>query len=186
MLSAIKKTLSRILEVKNEQSAAVFTPQIEQQTSGLWRSVPSQHVVLMLDFDGVLHACMSETFDKMYLLEEVLSKCPNLYIVISSSWRTSATRTYLKSLFSQEYQSRLLGATETLFAKGAGGYVRYEECNDFAFTHRIKAFLIVDDDIKLFPPGCKQLIATDYYKGLTPEDVTKIIARYHELMARWN
>lgn len=118
--------------------------------------------------------------------EEILSECPHLYIVISSSWRTSATRTYLKSLFSQEYQSRLLGATETLFAKGPGGYVRYEECNDFAFTHRIKAFLIVDDDTKLFPPGCKQLLATDYYKGLTPEDVTKIIARYHEFMARWH
>ncbi|VAE23036.1 Uncharacterised protein [Enterobacter hormaechei] len=186
MLSAIKKTLSRIFEGKTEQSAAVFTPHIEQQTSGLWRSVPSQHVVIYTDFDGVLHPCLNETFEKMHLLEEILSKCPHLYIVISSSWRTSATRTYLKSLFSQEYQSRLLGATETLFAKGAGGYVRYEECNDFAFTHRIKAFLIVDDDTKLFPPGCKQLIATDYYKGLTPEDVTKIIARYHELMARWN
>jgi len=185
MLSVIKKTLSRIFVGKVEQSIPNFTPTLEQSTSGLWRSVPSQHIVLYLDFDGVLHPCMTETFEKMHFLEEILSKCPHLYIVISSSWRTSATRTYLKSLFSQEYQSRLLGATDTLFAKGTGGYVRYEECSDFAFTHRIKAFLIVDDDTKLFPPGCKQLIATDYYQGLTLEEVTKIIARYHDLMARW-
>ncbi|MFS9592631.1 HAD domain-containing protein [Enterobacter hormaechei] len=186
MISSIKKALGRIFVDKIEQSTTNSDPISDLKTSGLWRSVPSQHVVLMLDFDGVLHPCMSETFEKMHFLDEILSACPHLYIVISSSWRTSGTRTYLKSLFSQEYQSRLLGATETLFAKGPGGYVRYEECNDFAFTHRIKAFLIVDDDTKLFPPGCKELLATDYYKGLTPEDVTKIIARYHELMARWH
>ena len=185
MLSVINNFLNRIFVDKTEQSPPNSMPVSEQPTSGLWRKVPYQHVVLFTDFDGVLHPCQNETFDKMHLLEEILSKCPNLYIVISSSWRTSATRTYLKNLFSHEYQSRLLGATETLFAKAPGGHVRYEECTDFSFTHRIKAFIIVDDDIKLFPPGCNQLIATDYYQGLTPADVAKIVQRYHELMALW-
>lgn len=185
MISAIKKALSSILVDKVEETVEDFTPKPET-TCGLWRSVPPKHVVIMLDFDGVLHKCQNETFERMPLLDEILAQCPYLYIVISSSWRTSATRTYLKSLFSSEYQSRLLGATETLFAKSPGGYVRYEECTDFVFAHRIKAFFIVDDDIKFFPPGCKQLIATDYYQGLTPQVVAKIIERYHDLMVRWS
>jgi hypothetical protein len=48
---------------------------------------PDGAVLLYLDFDGVLHRRMNESFERMPLLEEILTQCPEILIVVSSSWR---------------------------------------------------------------------------------------------------
>ncbi|PJD57291.1 hypothetical protein B9Q27_05585, partial [Enterobacter kobei] len=58
------------------------------------------------------------------------------------------------------------------------------ECEDFVFSHRVKAFICLDDDESLFPAGYPHLHKTDYYTGLTESDLAALNARYHQLMGR--
>ncbi|MBZ5874403.1 hypothetical protein LAX53_24410, partial [Escherichia coli] len=59
------------------------------------------------------------------------------------------------------------------------------ECEDFVFSHRVKAFICLDDDESLFPVGYPHLQKTNYYTGLTESDLAALNTRYHLLMKRW-
>lgn len=48
----------------------------EEITAGLWGPLPSIHVVLFLDFDGVVHKCQNESFERMHLIERLLDASP--------------------------------------------------------------------------------------------------------------
>lgn len=65
-----------------------------------------------------------------------------------------------------------------------GQTVRAAEREDFVFSHRVKAFICLDDDESLFPAGYPHLHKTDYYTGLTESDLAALNARYHQLMGR--
>lgn len=71
-------------------------------------------VLLYLDFDGVLHRRMNETFERMPLLEKILKQCPELHIVVSSSWRETMTLEGLKYLFPVAFRHRIIGVTPSL------------------------------------------------------------------------
>lgn len=157
----------------------------EELTAGLWEPLPSIHVVLFLDFDGVVHKCQNESFERMYLIERLLDASPSMFIVISSSWRECGSITYLKSLFSSPYRGRVIGATPSLYLPSGGIGVRAAECENFVTRHKVKAFICLDDDATLFPPGYPHLFRTDYYTGINEKDVTDLIARYNLLMARF-
>ncbi|EGL0106826.1 HAD domain-containing protein [Enterobacter hormaechei] len=137
-----------------------------------------------LDFDGVCHRCKNETFERMPLLEKLLDNCPAMVIVISSSWRECANTSYLKSLFRVPYRDKIIGATGSVYLKHGQTGVRAAECEDFVFSHRVKAFICLDDDESLFPAGYPHLHKTDYYTGLTESDLAALNARYHQLMGR--
>ncbi len=156
----------------------------EETTAGLWAPLPDSHVVLFLDFDGVCHRCKNETFERMPLLEKLLDNCPAMVIVISSSWRECANTSYLKSLFRVPYRDKIIGATGSVYLKHGQTGVRAAECEDFVFSHRVKAFICLDDDESLFPAGYPHLHKTDYYTGLTESDLAALNARYHQLMGR--
>ncbi|ECB3553159.1 hypothetical protein EWG43_23985, partial [Salmonella enterica subsp. enterica serovar Enteritidis] len=53
------------------------------------------------------------------------------------------------------------------------------------FSHRVKAFICLDDDESLFPVGYPHLHKTNYYTGLTESDLAALNTRYHLLMKRW-
>ncbi|MFU0156987.1 hypothetical protein ACM0EK_22240, partial [Salmonella enterica] len=58
-------------------------------------------------------------------------------------------------------------------------------CNSAVFSHRVKAFICLDDDESLFPVGYPHLQKTNYYTGLTESDLAALNTRYHLLMKRW-
>ena len=143
----------------------------------LWHDLPQEHVVLFLDFGGVLHTKHSADYALMNVLERLLDKCPALYIVIIDPIRNSYSRTYLTALFKAEYFDRLLGITQD-FSKGMAAYHRAEECQDFVFTHRIKHYLIVDDDAYLYPRQFPFIVNVDGNAGLNDEVAQVITDKY--------
>ncbi|HEG1755916.1 TPA: hypothetical protein SCR33_003491 [Enterobacter kobei] len=176
------KILSSFLIQKNPHHEEVCVH--EETTAGLWAPLPDSHVVLFLDFDGVCHRCKNETFERMPLLEKLLDNCPAMVIVISSSWRECANTSYLKSLFRVPYRDKIIGATGSVYLKHGQTGVRAAECEDFVFSHRVKAFICLNDDESLFPAGYPHLHKTDYYTGLTESDLAALNASYHQLMGR--
>ncbi|HFV9915895.1 TPA: HAD domain-containing protein [Salmonella enterica subsp. diarizonae serovar 61:l,v:z35] len=158
----------------------------EESTAGLWGPLPSIHVVLFLDFDGVIHKCQNESFEWMYLIERLLDASPSMFIVISSSWRECGSISYLKSLFRSPYRDRVIGATPSLYLPSGSIGVRAAECEEFVARYRVKAFICLDDDTTLFPTGYPHLFRTDYYTGVKEKDITDLIARYNLLMTRFS
>jgi hypothetical protein len=72
-------------------------------------------MLLFLDFDGVLHPAIStdaiDLFCRRPLLEDVLRSCPQVDVVISSTWRETRTLDQLQSLFSADIQPRIIAVT---------------------------------------------------------------------------
>ena len=152
-------------------------------TEGLWTELPIPHVVLFLDFDGVLHRCANDSLEHVPLLEQVLEECPHLYLVVSSDWRRTCSIAYLQSVFSPAYRHRVIGAT-SVFGASVSGHIRQEECESFANEHNIQAFMCVDDEARLFSANWPKLIKTDYYTGLTDGEAFAISRRYAVLIGR--
>ncbi|MWT73249.1 hypothetical protein GQM18_20075 [Escherichia coli] len=156
----------------------------DESAAGLWMPLPSIHIVLFLDFDGVIHKCQNESFEQMYLIERLLDACPSMFIVISSSWRECASISYLKSLFRSPYRDRVIGATPSLSLPSGNIGVRAAECEYFATRYQVNAFICLDDDLTLFPSGYPHLFPTDYYTGVNEKDIVDLIARYNLIMTR--
>ncbi|MGU2651939.1 hypothetical protein ACOS73_00024505 (plasmid) [Escherichia coli] len=102
-----------------------------------------------------------------------------------TSLKTSIkTITYLSDIGCLEIQGASL-ATDSVYLKPNQSGVRAAECEDFVFSHRVKAFICLDDDESLFPVGYPHLQKTNYYTGLTESDLAALNTRYHLLMKRW-
>ena len=88
MLQSIYKFLFNFMQFteppKNKDVDGILSH--EESTAGLWGPLPLIHVVLS-DFDGVVHKCQNESFERMHLIERLLDASPSMFIVISSSWR---------------------------------------------------------------------------------------------------
>ncbi|MDK9414503.1 HAD domain-containing protein [Klebsiella pneumoniae] len=141
---------------------------------------PEGTVLLYLDFDGVLHRRMNESFEKMPLLEEILIQCPEILIVISSSWRETMSLEGLKHLFPVSYRHRIIGVTPSLQDVPDIEYIRYRECLSNARYLGISHFIIIDDESHRFPPGCENLVSTKYREGMTDETVSAVIMKYRQ------
>ncbi|MGV7963830.1 HAD domain-containing protein [Photorhabdus tasmaniensis] len=142
MLSSVARTLLKLLPSsgKNKEIVGRDVTLQEESTAGLWSPLPFAHVVLFLDFDGVIHPCQNETFERMHLIEELLDACPAMVIIISSSWRECASVAYLKSIFRMPDRDRVIGATSLVYLPSGRTGVRAAECEDFVFAHQIKSF----------------------------------------------
>ena len=137
----------------------------------LWRPVPSK--VLFLDFDGVLHRKMTETFEHLPAFETWLRSTRDVGIVISSSWR-DCDRSYLERIFSEDLRDRLIGRTvkEGLLKS------RQDEILRFVSGHCVSNFVVLDDDNDEFDPSWVHRISTEYATGLTDRELA--------LLARWS
>lgn len=133
---------------------------------------------VLLDFDGVLHRRMNETFERMPLLENILKQCPEIQIVVSSSWRETMTLDGLKYLFPVPFRHRIIGVTPSLKEVKDTEYIRYRECLLHARHMGINKFIIIDDESHRFPPGCENLVSTNYCEGMTHQTVATVIMKY--------
>ncbi|HAT1642305.1 TPA: hypothetical protein I8Y18_003467 [Raoultella ornithinolytica] len=161
--------------VKNIQSCE-FTASPEVATN----NHPSGAVLLYLDFDGVLHRRMNESFERMPLLEEILTQCPEMLIVVSSSWRETMSLDGLKYFFPASFRNRIIGVTPTLRDVSDIEYIRYSECLSNAKHMGINRFIIIDDESHRFPPGCENLVSTKYREGMTDQTVATVIMKYRQ------
>ncbi|EMW0524807.1 hypothetical protein ABD552_005186 [Klebsiella pneumoniae] len=137
-------------------------------------------VLLYFDFDGVLHRRMNETFERMPLLEKILIQCPEIQIVVSSSWRETMSLDGLKYLFPVPFRHRIVGVTPSIQEVKDTEYIRYRECLLHARNMGINKFIIIDDESYRFPPGCENLVSTKYREGMTRETVATVIMKYRQ------
>ncbi len=136
-------------------------------------------MVLFLDIDGVLHPaiCSSDAdlLCRRPLLEAVVRECPQVEIVISSTWRESRTLPQLQALFSADISARIIGVTPVWQAiqdeASMETYVRQAEIEAWLRqAGRVREPWVALDDLpSLFRPFLPNLVLSDPMTGLTEE-----------------
>ncbi len=132
-------------------------------------------MILFLDFDGVLHprAPGKELFSNLARLEAVLREFEFVEVVITSTWREDMPFEKLQELFSPDIRPRIIGITpvvEIEFPAGPHGS-REEEIRLFLEKgdYKERSWLALDDEEKLFQPGCTNLIKCPTMIGFDDE-----------------
>jgi hypothetical protein len=141
---------------------------------------------LFLDFDGVLHPDDAAYLDNdskpeglllfrwAPVLMEILSKFPDVKVVISSSWRFMWEYEELLSFIPEDLRSRIVGITNP-------NLNRYPAIADYVEKHEIKNYVILDDMPLEFPRVCKELIICKPTKGVNnPLVIKKLEERFGE------
>lgn len=126
---------------------------------------------LFLDFDGVLHPCFprsnlsyeqNQLFSCLPRLERVLREFADVELVISSSWRLNQPLERLAQHFSADIRTRIIGVTPLIDSRWPPypPASRYAEIQLFLQQCHLKdiPWMALDDDAKLFPECCTQLI----------------------------
>ena len=139
--------------------------------------------VIMLDIDGVL--CLLENNDARSFssrcvdqLNRILRECPDVKLVISSTWRLLYPLHQLQDQFVDQglsYPERIIGHTPLLDSR-----VRGEEIAQWLAGHpEVTDFVIIDDDSDM-GKLLDRLFQTNFKNGLTPEIADSIIARFQK------
>ena len=145
--------------------------------------------ILFLDFDGVMHPefCNeSKHFMHRDTFETVMRSAPQVELVISSTWRQKRSLDVLKTLFSHDVASRIIGTTP-LYAQledvpdTLQGYEREAECRDWLRQHGRAAqewlWMIARGTFGLSTAmsslwmavwGCVQILRRPYLRGWAP------------------
>jgi len=115
-------------------------------------------MILFLDFDGVLHPMNRATgvFSLLPHFEQVMRDYPGVDIVVSSTWRETYSIEELRSVFSEDFRSRLVDVTPIVTSAGKPHVREIEILSWLRETGReYEAWLAVDDSEWLFSPKCK-------------------------------
>jgi hypothetical protein len=138
-------------------------------------------MILMLDFDGVLHPdpChdTSLLFYRLPMLEDVLCENPHVEIVVTSTWRAGRNIDELRSFFSPGIACRLIGVTpswrdhEDLAASIGPTYIRSVEIEAWLRStgKPWQTWVALDDKPYWFRPFCKNLLTCNPSTGLSQE-----------------
>ena len=121
-------------------------------------------MILFLDFDGVLHPMNRATgvFSLLPHFEQVMRDYPGVDIVVSSTWREAYSIEELRSVFSENFRSRLVDVTPIVTSTGKPHVREIEILSWLRETGReYEAWLALDDSEWLFSPNCKKLILVD-------------------------
>ena len=147
-------------------------------------------MILMLDFDGVLHPDPCPGGDLLFcrlpVLEEVLREFPAVEIVITSTWRQTRSLSELKEFFSPDIAQRIIGATPNwqdhaeLAEQIGPSYIRSVEIEAWL---RIRGqpwlqWLALDDKRHWFRPFCENLVLSDPATGLTASTALELRRRF--------
>lgn len=106
--------------------------------------------IIFLDIDGVMHSVdkvgiesVSGLFEYLPLLGTVLDRCPDVSVIISSSWRDTHSLPELQALFG-DYGHRVIGTTlsDVSCSRPAN---RFQECLAAAERHQASDWVVVDD-----------------------------------------
>ena len=149
--------------------------------------------ILFLDIDGVVNSdeyfihCRNRGGDTLFIdpekvkLLNALKDIPNISIVISSSWGTSAD-TPLKNL---GLEIPISGHTEHFYndfmcrGNEIEKYLNdhFDVCTKFTTLHKLNTlckYVIVDDNDDMLLGQKKNFVKTNARKGLTDKDIEKV------------
>lgn len=137
-------------------------------------------MILFLDFDGVLHPepCYDDTqlFCHRELFESVIRECPDVEIVISSTWRHKRSLDEIRSLFSPRVSEKIVGVTpnwaDLLELQAViGQYPRHVEVEGYLRQSGKpwQEWVALDDRGYWFKPFLRNLVRCDPAVGMTPE-----------------
>lgn len=156
--------------------------------------------LIFLDIDGVMHSvdrvqatCTStETaytddrlFEYLPVLGRILDQCPDISVIISSSWRHTRTLQDLQGFFGK-WGHRVIGTTSSAGATVAMPVNRFHECRVTAEHFGAADWIIVDDQPGIVweseiptPELASRVIWCDPVLGLaTPLVATAIVRRF--------
>lgn len=137
-------------------------------------------MILFLDFDGVLHPepCYdpSKLFCHRELFESVILECPDVEIVISSTWRHNHSLVEIRSLFSSGVSEKVVGVTPNYadlpeLRSVIGQYPRHVEVEGYLRQSGMpwQDWVALDDRAYWFKPFLRNLVRCDPMSGMTPE-----------------
>ena len=132
--------------------------------------------LLFLDFDGVLHPNFSkptEYFSRVDALMEVVdTRITELNVIISSSWRFHHSYEELLAKLPESLRLIVKGVTPQV---GPGQYQRHREIHAYLRRNRSTPdWRALDDDLREFPKGCRELIACDGRVGVAEESANQL------------
>lgn len=148
-------------------------------------------MILFLDFDGVLHPSFARGknhFSSLPLLWQLLSACPDIEVVFSTSWREDYPVEKLIQLVTQRggerYIERFSGATPCI-ATGIGTnntaqlFPREIECQLWLHGNGQldRDWLALDDFQENFSPDCPNLFLINKMTGLVSDQMVALITR---------
>lgn len=151
--------------------------------------------ILLCDFDGVLNSVGSFIYNnRMNLLgltdipthesfcpiassnlQYILEECPDVQIVVSSTWRKGKTLEALKHIFEVNHllPERMIGTTPICKSRYRG-----DEIKEYLEAHpEVTDFVILDDDSDM-KPYTSRLIKTDNRNGLTFSDAERVVEMF--------
>lgn len=157
--------------------------------------------LLFLDVDGVLN---SEAFYRKLvfcgerlveprsarsfcptaaaILDDMMSRVPDMDIVISSCWRVGRTVEELQELFTENGLdgSRIVGRTGEMLTTGEGG--RGEEIEDYLIQEAsgFVSVVVVDDEVSDMFRMLPMVVQTSPRNGLTLDDADKVVSIFTE------
>jgi hypothetical protein len=157
------------------------------ESAGTPTTFASSVQILFVDFDGVMHPefCHeSNYFMQRDNFEAVVRACPDIEIVISSTWRQQRSIQALRALFSEDVAARVIGITP-LYAQlddvpdTLQGYEREAECRSWLRQHGCvaKEWLAVDDRAWNFRPFNRNVFLVDGRVGLDVDTADALLAR---------
>lgn len=135
---------------------------------------------IFLDIDGVLvpekkfESLVAQEdllkFDPicLQLFEDILRRYPEVFVVISSSWREIFTFDQVRPLFSPKIVERVAGFTPFLDTQiiHQHQYLRYQEVLEFLQQNNaVGDFWVAIDDIREHYPPDVNVVVTDAYNG---------------------
>jgi len=133
---------------------------------------------IFLDFDGVLHPSGGDPgrvmpFEWLPILANLLQECPDVKLVVHSSWRDVHSSDYLRE-FMGPLGSRLLGAVPP----GPRGLAIQEFLR---LEVRITSYIVLDDMPAECPAGLEDsVIVCDPLLGISEQTVQDQIRRWLE------
>lgn len=134
--------------------------------------------VLFLDIDGVLNSKKTLGVMGVHLSSDMVIKLNKIVkatdcdIVISSSWRSLFDLPTFQAMFFNQGMTRahkLMDKTKS-FAGPRG-----DEIQEYLDTHDYECYCILDDETDMLEHQKPFFVRTDWDKGLTEDDVTKVI-----------
>lgn len=130
---------------------------------------------LFLDFDGVLHPTLPR-LNERFALAPLLSKTLDGYdcdVVISSSWRFQLNPAQLRLLLPKPLSARVVGFTGQAIV---GRHARHREILAWIKLNGPCDWRALDDSAFEFPSPCPELIRCDGGRGVTPTELSAIVA----------
>lgn len=130
-------------------------------------------VLGFLDFDGVLHPFFplpdlsdeeNAHFSSLPRFEAIVRQCPNLMLVISSSWRNKYSLEELRRFFSPDIAQRIIGATPAI-GSGSGDGARQVEVEAWLEQRGLagQRWIGIDDYATLYSPGAVVVQCNDQF-----------------------